>query len=132
MKKLFLALVLSLSVAGCATLQKSVDAISTVMVGVNNPIGKNELYALENSMIVAFAGLNAYKRSCAAGVIGSGCKAVIAKLQTYTRRIPAALTELRSFVKNNDQVNARVAYTTVTNLIDAFKNEAAANGVRTS
>jgi hypothetical protein len=129
MKKLLLVLVLSLSVAGCATLQKGIDTISTVVVGINNPITNNELYALENSMIVAFAGLNAYKRSCVAGAIPSSCRDVVRRLQTYTRRIPPALTTLRRFVRDNDQVNARIAYGTVTQLLADFKGEAARNGV---
>lgn len=130
MKKLFLAIVIAFSVAGCAQVQKSLDVISGIVVGVNNPVGKNELYALENSMIVAFAGLNAYKRACIAGAVGSGCRDVIKRLQVHTRKIPPALTRLRAFVKNNDQVNALTAYSEVKAMIDIFKAEATANGVR--
>lgn len=129
MKKLLLALTLTLALAGCAQFQKVLDVTSAVVVGVNNPITNNELYALENSMIVAFAGLNAYKRACIAGAIGSGCRGVIEKLQVYTRRIPPALKTLRAFVRDNDQVNARIAYNTVQQLIADFKSEAKQNGV---
>lgn len=130
MKKLLLALALTFAVAGCTpAIQKVTDGISTIVVGVQNPIGKKELYALENSMIVGFAGLNAYKRTCIAGAISQSCRDVIKRLQTYTRRIPPALARLRSFVRNNDRVNAFTAYYEVKALIDSFKAEATANGV---
>lgn len=130
MKKLLLIVVLAVGLGGCATVQKIVDTTSAVVVGVNNPISNNELYALENSMIVAFAGLNAYKRACIAGAVGSGCRDVIARLQVHTRKIPPALKRLRAFVRNNDRVNAITAYNEVRAMIDLFKAEASANGVR--
>lgn len=129
MKKLLLALTLSLALAGCAQIQKFADVTSAIIVGVDNPIGKNELYALENSMIVAFAGLNAYRRTCLAGALPRSCREVIARLQVYTVRIPPALRTLRAFVRNNDQVNARIAYNTTRQLIDDLKGEAARSGV---
>lgn len=130
MKKIILALTLGLALAGCAQLQKVVDTTSAIVVGVNNPIGNDELYALENSMIVAFAGLNAYKRACIAGAVGSSCRDVIARLQVHTRKIPPALKRLRAFVRDNDRVNAITAYNEVRAMIDIFKAEASANGVK--
>lgn len=129
MKKLILVAVLALGLGGCQQVQKLADFTSAIVVGISNPITENELYALENSMIVAFAGLNTYKRACINNVIPSSCRRVIQKLQVYTRRLPAALATLRKFVKENDQVNARVAYDTFIQLWNDFKGEAARNKV---
>lgn len=132
MKKLLLSLLLAVTVAGCTpAIQKVTDGLGAIVVGVNNPIGNNELYALENSMIVAFAGLNAYRKTCVAGAIPASCKAVIRRLQVHTRKIPPALNRLRAFVKNNDRVNALTAYNEVKAMIDLFKAEASASGVKT-
>lgn len=101
--------------AGCASVQ--------------NPITKDRLYAAENGAIVVFAGLNAYKQSCMLNIIPQSCREVIARMQVVTRQIPPYLTQLRVFVKNNDQVNALVAYQQVQVLIATAKSIAASNSV---
>lgn len=136
MKKLLLALVLAVSVAGCAgtlsTIQGGIDAVGNVLTPINQPITKEVLNDFENGMIIAFAGLNAYKGACQRGTIGGNCRQTVANLQTYTRRVPAALARVRDFVKNNDQVNALQAYTELKALYNEFVGVAQANGVKTS
>lgn len=110
-----LVFAVALFLAGCAT--------------YNNPISKNTLYAAENGAIVVFAGLNAYKQSCALNVIPQSCRGVIARMQVVTRQIPPYLRQLRDFVKNNDQVNAIVAYNQVQGLITTARSIAAQNAV---
>lgn len=134
MKKIVIALAMALALAGCATVQQAVDsvgnAISVVTTSVANPVTRERLYEFENGMIVAFAGLNAYKAACVKGAIPSGCRATIRGLQAYTRQLPAQLTIVRGFVKNNDQVNAALAYATLQQMYAEFKASATANGVK--
>lgn len=129
MKKIILALALAFGLGACSVTD-GVNALSTAIVGTTNPVTKNDLYAFENSMIVAFAGLNAYKKSCIAGAADVNCRANVAKLQVYTRRIPAALATTRAFVRQNDTVNAQIAYTALKQLFADFTAVATANNVR--
>ena len=133
MKKI-LVIALALSLGGCATVSEVASNISTavtaVTVGVTNPVTKKDLYQVENGMIIAFAGLNAYKRVCAAGTIDPSCKDVIRTLQVYTRQLPTLLANTRAFVKSGDQVSARTAYNALTDLYSRFKSIATANNVK--
>jgi hypothetical protein len=116
------ALVLSLALAGCSSIQ--LPSLSGA-----NPITKPMLYEAEQSAVVLFAGLNAYKQTCAKGAIPVSCKSTILKIQGYTRQIPPYLKQVRAFVRNNDQVNAATAYAALSDLIATAKSVAAQNGV---
>lgn len=126
MKKV-LILVALLSLPACAQLQQ-LGTFATV--GIANPITSQMLYDAENGMILAFAGLGAYKRSCIAGAIQASCRSTIQSIQGYTRQVPSLLTSARAFVKNNDQVNAQIAYNTILDLVNKAKAIATANGVQ--
>lgn len=126
MKKV-LILVALLALPACAQLQQ-LGTFTTV--GVANPVTPQMLYDAENGMILAFAGLGAYKRSCIAGAIPASCRATIQAIQGYTRQVPPLLTSARAFVKNNDQVNAQIAYNTILDLVNKAKAIATANGVQ--
>ena len=133
MRKLVIALCAALSLAACTTTDFTTgfsNVVTAATVGVQNPVTRNDLYAFENSMIVAFAGLNAYKKTCAQGAVDANCRANIAKLQVYTRKIPQVLADARVFVKNNDQVNAQVAYSTAKQLYADFTALAAASNIK--
>lgn len=130
MKKVLLAITLAFSLAGCAQLQKVSDALHIATAGTANPVTKQDLYIFENGMIVAFAGLNAYKRACVAEAVDTNCKANISAMQVYTRQLPAMLKTVRAFVKNNDQVNAAIAFNTLKDLYSQFKALAITNGVK--
>lgn len=126
MKKIILAIALALSVAACdpiALFQASTASIA-------NPVTKDMLYEVENGMIIAVAGLKAYKKSCVDLLVPQSCRQTIKDIQVYTRRIPPLILSLRSFVKNNDQVNAVIAYNTILGLVSSFKSVAAANNVQ--
>lgn len=128
MKKLLLAAVLALGLAGCQTLTNVQTAIQLATIDYANPITKKTLYNVESGIVVVFAGLNAYKKSCKAGLIADNCKDTIAKVQVYTRKLPPLLNDLRGFVKNNDQVNAHIAYTTIVQIVNDVKAIAVAGG----
>lgn len=129
MRRIIIVLGLALALSGCATAQKLFEAATTVTASVNNPVTPTMLYNVENGMIVAFAALNAYRSSCQQGLIPPSCRAIIARIQAYTRRLPPMIAELRRFVRTNDQVNAIIAYNLVVTLIQDFRAEATASGI---
>lgn len=128
MKRIILAVALSLSLSGCITLQQLGTAIQLGTASIANPVTKTRLNEMESAVTIVFAGLKAWKTSCAQGLIPVSCREQIAMVQVYTRRIPPYLTQLRGFVKVNDQVNATVLFNQITDLIGTVKSQAAAAG----
>ena len=129
MKKLLLVIALATSLGGCAELRNIGTAISLGTTTITNPVTPTRLNQMESAITVVFAGLQAWKKSCVEGLIPASCKAQIAQVQVYTRQIPPYLTQLRTFVKNNDQVNAVTVFNQVVTLADIIKSQAAAGGV---
>ena len=131
MRKLALIVAVALlpAVAGCARLQAIVQAGQFATASVTNPVTPAMLAEVENGMIIAFAGLNAYKASCRKGAADVNCRENIKAIQAYTRRLPPLVTQVRIFVRNNDKVNAVVAYNQIVALIANFKSAAVAAGV---
>lgn len=127
-RTLLLALALS-SVTACAQLQQALNVANLATASIANPVTPTMLYDMENGAIIAFAALNAYRRTCVEGTIPPSCKDVIRKIQVYTRQIPPYLKQLRVFVRTNDQVNAILIYNTVSGLITNARAEAAKNNV---
>lgn len=128
MRKIILAIILTLSLAGCATFKNIETAIQLGTASIANPVTSTRLNQMENATILVFAGLNAWKASCVKGLIPPSCKDQIFTVQVYTRQIPPYLTRLRAFVKNNDQVNAIIVFNQVIDTISAIKAQAAASG----
>ena len=131
MKKLLIAaaLVCAVTLGGCSTLQNLNTAIQLTTKSYTNPVTKDDLYKVESGVQIAFTALNAYKDSCAKGLVDKPCKANVAAIQVYTRQLPPLLSQLRSFVKNNDQINATVVYNQIVALIANFKQAAANVGI---
>lgn len=133
LRKLSIVLALSLSLGGCAALQNAVTTVETAVgigtASVANPVTKERLNQIENAAIIVFTALNGWKQACVSGAIPASCKAQIAAVQVYTRKIPPYLAQLRVFVKTNDQVNAVVVFNNVTQIISTVRTQAAANGV---
>ena len=138
MRKVLIAALVSLSLAGCATpqwLQTVEKVVSAVTLGgatVSNPVTRSRLNQMENAMIVVVAGLQTWRDSCEQHVIPATCFDQIAQVQVYTRQIPPYLEQLRAFVKNNNQVNAMVVWNEVLKIIATVKAGAAAGGVAIS
>jgi hypothetical protein len=128
MKKLFLAIALSLSLAGCVTFSELETAFQLGTASITNPVNKTRLNQMESAVTIVFAGLNAWKSTCVQGLIPVSCRQQIAQVQVYTRQIPPYLSQLRGFVKANDQINATVVFNTLTTLIGTVKSQAAASG----
>lgn len=129
MKKFLAVGFVILSLGGCAQLQTIIEAIKLGTASVANPVTKDRLYQMESAVTLVFAGLNTWKQSCVRGLLNPSCKAQIASVQVYTRQIPPYLTQLRQFVRTNDQVNATVVFNSITGLIATVKAQAAVNNV---
>lgn len=129
MRKLILVGMTALSLGACAEVKQLQTAYGLVTASVANPVTKDDLYKVESGVQIIFAVLNAYKKGCIYGSVDVNCKANIAKIQVYTRQLPPLLTQLRLFVKTNDQVNASVVYNNIMQLITQFKAVATANGI---
>ncbi len=125
MKKLLLAAMVALSLGGCATIDQLVNSAQIVTKSYTNPVTTSDLYKVESGVSIAFTALNAYKDSCAKGLVDTNCKANVAAVQVYTRQLPPLLVQLRGFVKNNDQINAITVYNQVVALVTNFKTAAA-------
>jgi len=129
MRKTLLVLALASTLGACSTLQNIQQAFSIVSQSGANPITKTELYKVESAISIVFTALNTYRAACVAGNVDKNCKANIAAIQQYTRQIPPYLAQLRTFVKNNDQINAQVVYNQLTTLYNNAKATAASLGV---
>lgn len=120
----------ALSLGGCA---KELDAlragVSIATSTYQNPITQDDLYKAETVINVVVTGLVTYRRACLAGAADANCRANIVKMQAYTRPMPPVLAQLREFVKDNDKVNARLAYEQFKALYENLKPLAAAAGI---
>jgi uncharacterized protein YceK len=132
MKRIVLALTLSLSLAGCATIQAVETAFQLGTASIANPVTKDRLNQVESAITLVFAGLETWKHSCQQGLIPPDCKIQIGHVQIYTRQLPPYLAQLRTFVKTNDQVNATAVFNSIVDLVGTVKAQAAAGGVTIS
>lgn len=134
MRKLLVICMITLSLGGCAQLQQLTDKFQNIAdfatATVDNPITPAKLKKIEASTLLVFKAMNLWKESCAQRLINEDCNKQVAAVQIYTRQIPHYLTQVRQFVRDNDQVNAVVVYNSLANLIKLVKASAAANGIK--
>jgi type IV pilus biogenesis protein CpaD/CtpE len=129
MKRLILALTLSLALAGCAQLEAITGGISLATASVANPVTPTKEGEIELALNSAVQVLITYKRACLAGSADKNCRDNIRQIQAYTRQIKPMVAQLRGFVDTNDQVNAVVVYNQLTTLYTNMKAAAASLGV---
>lgn len=133
MKKLLAISLVALSLGGCAgtmeKLQLLTSGLSLVTKTVTNPVTKNEEAQIELALNAVIDGLRAYKAACAEGNADKNCRANVAQIQVYTRQIKPLVAQLRTFVDNNDQINASVVYNQLVALYSNVKSVAANLGV---
>jgi hypothetical protein len=129
LRKIIIALALSISLAGCAQLQTASTVLTAATKSYDNPVTEQELYQIEASLRIVVAGLVTYRRACIAGNVDTNCKANIRAIQPYTKQVPPLLAELRAFVKSDDKVNGIVVYKRLSNLYNTIMTEATARGV---
>lgn len=133
MKKILIITIFSLSLAGCAgfteKLQIIGQGISLATKSIANPVTKNEEAQIELALDAVIDALRAYKQACKDGAVDKNCAANVAQIQVYTRQIKPLVIQLRTFVDNNDQLNASVVYNQLTSLYTNVKSVAANLGV---
>jgi type IV pilus biogenesis protein CpaD/CtpE len=129
MKRIILALTLSIALAGCAQLEAITGGISLATASVANPVTPTKEGEIELALNSAVQVLITYKRACLAGSADKNCRDNIRQIQAYTRQIKPMVAQLRGFVDNNDQVNAVVVYNQLTTLYTNMKAAAGSLGV---
>jgi hypothetical protein len=129
MRKIILALTLSLSLAGCAQLQAITGGLSLATASVTNPVTQTKEAEIELAVDSAIQLLKAYKKACVQGTADVHCRANIGQIQAYTRQMTPLVAQLRAFVDNNDQVNAVVVYNQLAALYATMKSAASSLGV---
>lgn len=129
MRKFLAIALVALSLGGCAQLQAVSGGLSLITKSVTNPVTENELYQIEASVNILMTGLVSYRRACLAGNADKSCRANILAIQPYTREVPVYLAQLRTFVKQNDQLNAANTYNTLVTLYGNAKQTALRLGV---
>ena len=128
MKRLAIIFALALSLGGCANLQTAFN-IATTPVTVTPAM----VYDIENGLKTATVGLVAYRRLCIKKVIDPvtrNCRAVIETIQPYTKAAAVAIVDLRTAVRENNQVSALSAYGALQRLITNIQSERQLAGVK--
>lgn len=121
MNRLLIICAVALSLGGCANLQNAFNFATTPVT-----VTPAMVYQIENGLKAAAAGLVAYRRLCIRKVIDPvtrNCRAVIVKIQPYTRAAAVAIVDLRQAVRENNQVTAINAYTALQRLITNIQTE---------
>lgn len=124
MKRLLLVVAVAVGLGGCAQIQRVQDAVVAVTKSYTNPVTRADLDNAEGGVQLIFTGLNTYKRACVQGIADKNCRANIAAIQVYTRKVPPVLKELRRSVDSGDQVNAISVYNGLMAIIRDIRNEA--------
>ena len=129
MKRIVLVLALSLSLGACAQLQTLQNVAKFATATITNPVTKEMEAQIELGFDAALQILLSYRRACIAGNADVNCRRNIEIIQPYTRQAKPLIAQLRSFVDNNDQVNATVAYNQLVALYGNLKRAAAEVGM---
>jgi len=128
-RKLLLIVPVALWLGACAQMQAIGTGISLATKTIANPVTRDDEAKVELALDTAIQVLKVYKTACIQGTADKNCKVNIAQIQAYTRQIPPLKDQLRTFVDNNDQINASVVYNQLTALYVNVKSAAASLGV---
>lgn len=136
MRRILVLVTLALALAGCADSRSVLVGGSSITATVNNPVGRNELAALENAYGLVLSAAVAYRRLplCRTGQVETftnicARRAVVLQLQAYDRQARTALLTARRFVRNNPTLSALSVLSAARSAIDDFRNVASNNGV---
>lgn len=129
MKRIVIVLALTLSLGACAQLQTLQNVAKFATATITNPVTKEMEAQIELGFDAALQILLSYRRACIAGTADVNCRRNIEIIQPYTRQAKPLIAQLRSFVDNNDQVNATVAYNQLVALYGNLKRSAAEVGM---
>lgn len=133
MKRYFAILAVALTLGGCASLDPGGKSIlsggTSITAPITNPIGRKELYQIENGMTAVVAGLVGYRRLCLRGLVDTHCRGNIERVQGYTRPLAALLPDLRSAIRRNDQISAVKLFNEARALLSNAQRDAVTMGV---
>jgi len=115
MKKIILAVVLSLSLTACAS--------------IKNPFDKPTLAAVESGYGAALSLAVGYRDACAKRQIPPSCRPIVAELQFYGRKAQAAVVSARNFARNNPTLDITSALLAAKAAVDDFKAVETKHGV---
>lgn len=131
-RALIVAAFLTLGLGGCQTTGTGVDFNQTY----TNPVGRNQLAAIESSYGLALTLAVNYRRlglcpKASAGNLNGICarRDVVLKLQAADRKVRVAILAARKFVKNNPTISPASAIAAVQTAVNDFRDTLAQNGV---
>lgn len=143
MRKLMLSIVLAMSLAGCTTLDiLNPNARSIFQGGISvtasiaQPIGHNEMVAIESAYQAGLVTVANYRRFCYSAPLTSlpsFCqrrRQVMTIAQAAVGKARTVMRSLRYFVANNDTVNALAAFNAAKVLVADLTASVATQGVQ--
>lgn len=98
MRKLFLPIILALTLAGCAGTLPSLN--------LNTTVSRNTMLGVESAYGIALSGERTYKQLCRTKAITSSCRTVVAQLQAADMRAISAIRSAVAFIKTYPTVDA--------------------------
>lgn len=142
--RMLAVVIVALTLGACAGPPVSVrDILSgTASVGITttvvNPVGRNELAAVQNAYGAALALAVNYRRHCYPGNVAVqpppvGCsnrRANVLAIQSADRKAHAAIVSARNFVRNNPTISAFSAIGAARAAVADFQSTAATFGAR--
>lgn len=125
MKKLLIAIALTVSLAGCAT--NPYTQIETKIAQVVTPDNYDTISAAYGAALAVAVG---YRNLCERKVINKSCWKTIEKLQPYELKAYNAYIVLRDYVRKYPNADASNLIATARSLINAFTSQQTALGVK--
>lgn len=134
MRRFAIIFVVALSLAGCAG-QSIFQGGPSLTATINNPVGRNELAAVESAYAIALTAALAVRRfpMCKRGQEPSASnfcvkRSVLVAIQAYDRAAYAAIVTARRFVRENPTLNAFSVLAAARQAVQDFHNAATSAG----
>lgn len=130
MKKLFIAALLAVGLAGCSTAKlPSLDLTSSVTL--------NTMQSIEASYGIALSGERAYKALplCRTGTVATvtdpcAQRSLVVRLQAADRKAISAIQQANAFIKKYPTVDATNVISAAATAVGALQNLLSSNGVQ--
>lgn len=142
MRKLMLSVVLAMSLGGCTAFdffdpngRSILRGGISVTASIAQPIGHNEMVAIESAYQAGLVAVQNYRRFCYSAPLTSlpafcqNRRRVMTIAQTAVGKARTVMQSLRYFVANNDTVNAATAFNSAKQLVADLTAAVAVQGV---
>lgn len=116
MRKLIIAIGLSLALAACGS--------------IKNPLSKSQLDPIESSFGIGYTLLAEYRDLCEARKIANSCRVAVPKLQFAATEAQGSLIVARDLVDNHPEIDATTAIDTARKVVKSFRSILTNNGVK--